>query len=122
MTDPIHDVLILEIPLADIREAVRATVKSAFDQPGGYNRDGGLGFAAVRRQAQDRLAIVLPDAGQPLIDAEIARQLPGVVREVVGEELAILVKKSWRQLKLSGRVQEEAQLLLGAAGKETDRG
>lgn len=120
MPDP--DSLLIEIPLADVREAVRAAVRSSFDGPSVHSREGGPGYAAVRRQAQDRIAIQLPDAARPLIDAEIASQLPGVIRGVLEEELAALVKKSWRQLRSIGRVEEEAQLLLRAAGKDADRG
>ena len=118
---PESDSLMIEIPLADIREAVRAVVRSSFDAKSLRTGDGS-GFETVRRQTQDRIAMTLPDTARPLIDAEIARQLPGVVREVVGQELAALVKKGWRQMKATGRVEEEARLLLQAAGKEADRG
>ena len=71
-------------------EAVRRT----FAMPKYGGDPGGPGFEEVKVQVQRRIAAL--DLGS-LIDASIAKQLPGVVDDVVGDLLVAAVKKRAKQ-------------------------
>ena len=74
--------------------AADEAARRAFAAPKYAGEIGGPGFEEVKMQVKRRIAAM--DLGS-LIDASIAKQLPGVVDDVVGELIAAAVKKRAKQ-------------------------
>lgn len=124
VTDPQptkDDTLQVSIPLADVREAVRAAGRQLFAPSEQRYGQGGSGFDLVKRHAADWLALNLPGVLPEMIRAEVERQLPHVVRSVIASDLEKVIGKAWKEFKAEGRIGAEAQLLLKQAIKEEGR-